>query len=106
MDGFDRKTALHVERLRFTWDYITREADLHKQLHLQLLAAALAGLVAVVVSASQNRVPSAPAAGVASFLVVVIVYAQVRILRLRRRMRRSLDVILDRIDTLIKREAG
>lgn len=103
MEGMDRDTALRVERLRLTWDFIAKEADDHRHRLLTVLGAALAGAVTTGASILFEKVARCEGGLALIVLLTVAAYAYVLIGRLARGRRRSLAAILDSIERLMER---
>lgn len=80
----DRDLLLDLERLRLSWDFASKEVELHKQRQLQVFAAFVTLALTAVGSVALDRVPAAPGLGFASLMVVGAAYAHLRMVRLNR----------------------
>lgn len=102
MEPPDRTTALRVEKLRLSWEFASKQLEMRERRLIQLLATALTAGATAVVSVAVERVPVVPGMAVACASATGAFYAYARLRTLPRQMRRVVNVLHARFETLIR----
>jgi hypothetical protein len=102
MDPSNDYLALRVEKIRLAWSYLLEEAQAHRQLYMQLFAGSLGVGLAAFVSLAFERVPMNGGIAVLAATATLGAYSHVRLRKMRRNLRRSLDVATETIDGLMR----
>jgi hypothetical protein len=86
------------------WDFAARQAELHKQFHLQAFAVGMAAGFASLGTVLLDKLPAEQGVVLAGLTFGIALYALVQLALLPRRMRRALAAATRHVEGLKRRE--